>query len=351
VKRRPGFLSPLGLTLAALLVAAAGAWTHLAGGSLFSPGALNAVRAEPAAASLGGVASHAEVEDCGACHPAPWSSAATADRCLDCHRGVGEEIEAGDGLHGRLPGLRSAPTCGGCHPEHNGPDGALTSLDASFPHDVTGFSLRTHAQTPNGNRFACADCHANGYPPFEDAVCADCHRQIDAAFTDRHAETYGAECLACHDGSGRDGAGFDHETTGFALEGEHAGSECEGCHAGARSRRDLEATPQACYACHAGDDEHEGAYGQDCGQCHAASAWEDVTFDHSVFPLDHGSEERTASCQTCHPTTTRRYTCYGCHEHSTAEVLDEHEGRSLTELEDCVRCHPGGREADEGEED
>ena len=68
-----------------------------------------------------------------------------------------------------------------------------------------------------------------------------------------------------------------------------------------------------------------------------------MTFDHKVFPLDHGSDEKKATCETCHPNGTDTYTCFGCHEHTTCNVIGEHEGKSLAELQDCVRCHEGGR--------
>lgn len=345
--KRPGFVSPTGILAAAVLVACVVAWTLIGDGGPFSPGPLNA---ETRDAALGGVASHAELgSDCGACHTAPWSSQTMADRCLGCHETVGDEIASGKGLHGRLTGMQSSPTCSGCHLEHNGPHGPLTSFDqGTFPHDATGFSLGTHRRTDEGAEFTCADCHPDGYAAFRDAVCADCHGGIDAAFMSRHEATYGRDCRACHDGTARDGAGFDHGATGFALTGRHAGVACRECHAGARSRQDLRQTSHACYACHAEDDEHRGSYGRACEQCHSADGWGEVTFDHAIFPLDHGSDERTAGCKTCHPSSTRTYTCYGCHEHTAANVLAKHEGRSLAALKDCVRCHPGGRGAEEG---
>ena len=341
---RPGLISTIGVVVAAVLLVGVLTWTLVEGPVLFSPGSLNA---QARASTLGGVNSHAELAgDCGACHPAPWSSETLSDRCLDCHTKIGAEIDGGEGMHGRLAGTPSSPTCRGCHPEHNGPDGALTVLDAaSFPHDATGFSLGTHERTADGDRFVCVDCHPRKYSPFDQAICTDCHAAIDARFMRRHEATYGSDCLPCHDGSGRDGAGFDHDSTAFKLTGKHAGVACADCHAGAESAQDLRATPHACYACHEKDDEHDGAYGRQCGECHTAADWGEVTFDHSIFPLDHGSEERTASCQTCHPDDVARYTCHGCHEHSRAKVLDQHQGKGLGELRDCVRCHPGGEAA------
>jgi hypothetical protein len=270
-----------------------------------------------------------------------------ADRCLDCHEGIGADIKAKKRIHGRLAGAQSSPTCRGCHPEHHGPKGALTDLDeTTFPHELTGYSLRSHRRTAQGDTFVCADCHPKDVMTFDQAVCAECHAATDAAFMSRHEAAYGKDCLPCHDGSGRDGANFDHSKTAFELTGKHADVECVKCHTEARSRQGIQNTPQDCYSCHAKDDEHDGAYGRRCEDCHTAADWGEATFDHAVFPLDHGSEERKATCRTCHPTDTKSYTCYGCHEHTTANVLNQHEGKSLAELADCIECHPGGREAE-----
>lgn len=351
MKRRPAFMSATGFVAAVVVFLGAGAVMHLAGPGLFSPGALNAQtsadltpRADATAEPLGGVTSHAQLGDeCSACHPAPWSSRTMADACLGCHTRVGDEIKTQDGLHGRLEGMRTSPTCNACHPEHNGPDGSLTTLDeAEFrsTHDMTGFSLKTHRKTESGGGFTCADCHPKGYARFDQAVCAACHAEIDAAFMKEHESAFGKDCLGCHDGSGN--TSVDHSKFAFKLTGEHASVACGDCHKGAQSLQDYQDAPQDCYSCHAKDDEHDGAYGRGCGACHSAKGWGDVTFDHEVFPLDHGSDEKKATCETCHPNGTDAYTCFGCHEHTQSNVIGKHEGKSLAELQDCVRCHEGG---------
>jgi hypothetical protein len=344
MRGRPGFVSATGIVIAVALLAGVLAWTGLAGPVLFSPGPLNSAATGPA---LGGVTDHAELtRDCGACHPAPWSAQTMADRCLACHEGVGAQIKTRKGIHGGLAEMGSALTCSGCHPDHRGADAALTVLDpASFPHDLTGYSLRTHKRTAQGRRFTCADCHGNDLMRFDQKVCADCHRSMDAAFMTRHEADYGTECLPCHDGSGT--AAVDHSRFPFKLTGKHAGVACDKCHAGAGSLQDYQKTPQDCFSCHAKDDEHEGAYGRQCEDCHTAADWGEATFDHAVFPLDHGADEEKATCQTCHPTDVKSYTCYGCHAHTEGNVRGEHEGQSLAELADCIRCHPGGRQAED----
>ena len=187
--------------------------------------------------------------------------------------------------------MRSAP-CGDCHPDHHGASGALTSLDGStFPHDVTGFTLRGHQEKDEGGRFTCADCHPKGYAgAFDQALCTSCHAAIDAAFMKQHEAAYGADCLACHDGSGT--AKVDHSKFPFKLTGKHATVPCGGCHDGAKSMQDFQKTPQDCYSCHAKDDEHKGSFGKDCGSCHTTNGWGDATFDHTVFPVDHGSDQQ-----------------------------------------------------------
>ena len=231
MRGRPTFVSATGIALAVVLLLAVAAWVLLDGLGLFSPGALNA---EAGPRALGGVHSHAELGDrCGACHPAPWSGRSSADACLDCHTGVAAELKARKGLHGGLAGDRGQLACGPCHPEHDGPQGALTAVDESRfgdAHDATGFSLASHRETAQGGGFTCADCHPDGYRRFDQAVCSACHREIDAAFMDRHQATYGKDCLACHDGTGRVGADFDHGATGFPLEGKHADVPCADCH-------------------------------------------------------------------------------------------------------------------------
>ena len=340
-KERPGFFSPLGLVLAAALAAAVAALTLSFGPVLFSPGPLNA----QAKAPLHGATSHADIgSDCGACHPAPWSSQTSADRCVACHEDVGAELSARAGLHGGLVD-GSAPTCDGCHPEHNGANAALTILDeASFPHDLVGYSLRTHTKTRQGKDFVCLDCHPDGYTTFDVATCADCHAKLDAAFMTQHEAAFGKDCLPCHDGTGK--LAVDHSKFPFKLTGKHADVACKDCHAGDQTMADYQQTPQDCYSCHAEDDEHKGSFGTDCGGCHTTTGWSDVTFDHKVFPIDHGQEREQSTCKTCHPVSTGKYTCYGCHAHTPANVVNEHEGRSLAQLTDCIRCHEGGKGGD-----
>ena len=333
MQKRLGCLAPQGLVAAGLTVVAITLVLLLWGGSLFSPGPLNAqAGAEP----LGSVRSHAEVGGrCSACHPAPWGAETMSDRCLACHVEVQGQLADPASLHGALDAAGGVRPCFLCHGEHGGADAPLTRLTGDgFPHQATGFSLEGHARTAGGDDFVCADCHGQDLTRFDPATCAECHGEMDAIFVQAHRGAFGDSCLACHDGVDRYGAAFDHDQLAFSLEGAHDTAGCAGCHANARTPADLRSAPQNCYACHQEDDAHGGDLGQDCAACHAPQAWEEATFDHDTlaFPLE--GAHREVECGDCHQDATFGGTptdCYACHQED-----DAHAG----ELgQDCAECH------------
>ena len=342
---RLGFISAAGAALAAVFLVAIVGWIALAGATPFSAGQLNGVAG---GRTLGGVTSHAQLGNrCEACHTAPWSGQTMADRCLACHADVNAQVQARTGLHGRLAWSSSGPTCRGCHPDHRGADATLTVVDArSFPHDLTGYSLAGHQRTSSGAAVTCAGCHPSGLGRFDGATCASCHTKLNPKFMRQHVTTFGAKCMACHSGADPFGTNFDHNTLAFPLIGKHAQASCVSCHANGGSLEALRATPKDCYACHAKNDRHKGSFGKNCGQCHSTNGWTDATFDHSIFPLDHGADEQKATCKTCHPNDPSGYTCFGCHRHTPANIVARHEGQTLQSLADCIRCHPQGRQGD-----
>jgi len=408
--RRPlGCMTLPALIAAAIALIAVGVAWAWRGGALFSPGPLNAQAGDR---TLGGVRSHAELErQCSACHTAPWSPLTMSDRCLFCHTDIAAELREPDSLHANLMQDPQHAQCQDCHPEHRGPDAPLTVLDVkNFPHEATGFSLRAHQRMPNGAPFVCQDCHTQSLAEFDQGECERCHQQVTLAFV-AHVQTFGTDCLACHDGIDTYGADFDHgRATGFPLEGGHARAICADCHEGARTLADLRATPSECVACHEDDDVHDGRFGPNCQVCHSPVAWDQVTFDHDLtafplegahaelecsschlndvyrgtptecaachsepdyhrgmfsqaceqchnatawrparydephtFPMNHGRRS-PSECQVCHPTTLREYTCYGCHEHTPQNIAAEHREEGIFNFDNCVECHPTGRE-------
>lgn len=336
---RLGFLSPLATLVTVAALAAVAAVVAVRGAGMFSPGALSAAEGEP----LGGVRAHGELA-CARCHPAPWQGDVVSDRCAACHVEVTAELREQRPLHGALPG---AAACLACHTEHLGPRGDLT-IDSSVPHDDFGFSLRVHGRRADGAAFACADCHTESLEAY---TCGGCHDEEDPRFEEEHVAAWGRECLACHDGVDRFSAGvFRHDRTDFRLTGRHRQVACVDCHEGARTLERFADAPGACVDCHPDPEEHRGQFGTACGDCHSTETWEGARFDHD-FPLDHGSR-RASPCKTCHPDAPDwdTYTCYGCHEHTPANIRAEHLEEGIRDYRDCVRCHPTGRE-EEAEDD
>ncbi len=266
MSKRPGFVSASGdrgrrrrRSWACL------AWVADRGPALFSPGALNA---QAKGQTLGGVTSHAQLAELRRLSHRPlelrrpwptgaWPATPTSR----------SQIQGHSGLHGGLVGALSSPTCGGCHTEHHGPNGALT-------------------------------------------------------------------------------ANFNHNRFPFKLTGKHASVPCKPVpHAaprpsktcGTHLRTATRATPRTTST--------TGLSASSCGQCHSTSSWADAKFDHKIFPVDHGTDKQASTCTTCHPSDFNTYTCYGCHQHTTASVQADHEGQNVAALADCIRCHPGGRAA------
>ncbi len=251
------------------------------------------------------VKGHAELAtDCFACH-APWRGASSG-RCVECHAVAdvglkttqGMTIAAGT-IKGSFHQSLIEQDCMACHSDHQGPK--LTKRSRKpFSHGLLKVTVRD----------TCASCHAAP----KDTV----HRDLEL------------ECSTCHGSQAWKPAHFDH-----ALLAKAELQRCESCHSAPADRL------------------HRQFQGS-CKSCHETEAWKPATFDHDkLFVLDRDHE---APCATCHKNNDySRYTCYGCHEHSLANVRQEHVEEGIRSFENCVECHrdPGveqvkqrGREQD-----
>jgi hypothetical protein len=144
-----------------------------------------------------------------------------------------------------------------------------------------------------------------------------------------HQELSEQNCMACHsDHAGPRLTQGSRKPFSHALLRPQARSRCEACHTPPRDQLHRELN-------------------SGCAQCHTAQAWTPATFDHDKhFLLD---ENHNAPCATCHTTAEyRRYTCYGCHEHTPANVRRQHSEEGISNLEDCARCHRSASGEGEG---
>lgn len=331
--RRLGCFTGTGAFAGLVAIAIISAFIYFTGGAIFSPGGLN--DQNQGGQPIGGVMSHAQIQQCKTCHAEFWSADTMSDRCQVCHTDITAQLRSPDQLHGAMAQASQKYECRDCHPDHRGASASLTELNlASFPHDALGFSLVKHQSKADGSALACSDCHTSDHAAFASDSCLECHRSTDMVFSDGHILSYGADCLACHDGVDRYGADFDHNKFPFPLTGKHATSTCESCHLNPHSAADLQNVSRECVSCHLEDDIHQGAYGAKCDTCHSSEAWKPAAFDHnlSAFKLDGKHSE--VACADCHQNGVYQGTpaeCASCHAEPVV-----HSGLFGA---DCASCH------------
>jgi len=228
--------------------------------------------------------------------------------------------------------------------------GELSRAHQSF--SGLGNCTRCHELSTGTRTFRCLTCHKE----IADRISA--HRGLHATYDITPGTSN--KCLDCHpEHNGRasvlikwDITHFDHDTTGYKLEGHHAGLSCRRCHSpdhmsaaeamtirvADRSKTLLGLSP-ACISCHR--DEHNRRLGNNCLQCHWFTDWKQIDikgFDHSLarYPLT-GLHLRVA-CAQCHgsgPARQVRYLgipfrdCGVCHR-------DPHQGAFS---QSCRSCH------------
>ena len=313
-----------------------------------------------------------DVAVCAKCHQeidAVFSEAhalAYGGECLACHDGLesyGADFDhnqsdfALTGKHAPLictechldarniEDFRNTPAdCAACHTEDDIHAGEFSTncttchttegwTPATFDHNLTAFKLEgKHLEAE------CEKCHLNEIYQGTPTDCFSCHEQDD-----EHQGEFGTDCAACHSTDAWTPASFDHNLSNFPLTGAHLSVGCTQCHASGS----FDGLSSTCVSCHADPAYHLGAFGTDCVACHSTSAWSPAEFNLAhIFPLDHG-ESGVSSCATCHPRNFTTYTCYSCHEHSEADIREEHLEEGISNYQNCMECHWDGREHDD----
>jgi hypothetical protein len=266
---------------------------YASGGQMFTAGALNAKVGK----SYGGVNSHAQIQECSACHTAPWEKTTMAERCVVCHANIEAQMSDSTTLHG--VSASKDRECRACHPEHRGASAPLTEAN----HNLFAFKLDgKHAKVK------CDACHQNRVFRNTPSDCNSCHQKDD-----KHAGKSGTDCAACHNASGWSDAKVDHNLFAFKLDGKHAGIACKDCHQNGQFKN----TKADCLACHKDPAFHAGAFGVNCADCHSASSWSPAGYNMSHPTVAHeggrGVNHGGASCKECHPSTVNEATCNSCH--------------------------------------
>lgn len=251
--------------------------------------------------------------DCKECHQGDnYRKALDFARCTDCHEDYhrGEIVAITEGLK----------DCDACH-------------SLAQPFDYSNYDWEDHQQSDyplEGAHLAtpCFACHKASEDSrwdfaIEDQRCVSCHEDI-------HAEQISARfypeqnCEACHNVERWSAISFMHDSTGYALEGQHAQTNCRACHFEDEEQhfKDLD---QQCVQCH--DNVHGAQFEQegqtDCLQCHRSSvAWQADLFDHQAtdFPLE--GKHAVIECSACHKAAAEteiiiykieKFACIDCH--------------------------------------
>ena len=175
-------------------------------------------------------------------------------------------------------------------------------------------------------------------------VASSVQAQEDASPANPHGNA-NLDCAACHaeapGGTNRAGADFDHATTGFVLEGAHAGAACRDCH----DDPVFAHVGIACADCHT--DVHRGRQGPDCEGCHRPEQWIDrqeqrLRHDDTALPLV--GAHVAVDCDACHGDPVTAFyvgtpiECYACHMATyEATTTPPHAATGLDT--DCLQCH------------
>ncbi len=219
---------------------------------------------------------------------------------------------------------------------------------------------------------SCTKCHRLRERGIANDLCLECHTPVRTRVTQGkgyHASLGDRNCSDCHkEHFGRDfnvlhldTTAFDHQETGFRLEGKHGELACRECHQpklivaadvkafkgehGALDRTFL-GLATTCETCHESDSPHGRQFaGRACTDCHTQRDWKHTSgFDHDDTQYTLTGAHRDVACQKCHKLAragdpkSRRYTgiafrvCTDCHR-------DPHENRMGA---DCARCHNTG---------
>jgi hypothetical protein len=255
-------------------------------------------------------------------------------QCNDCHRP--EHIKDQRIKKKKFTYLGLNKTCLTCHDDYHQQTLSVNCIDChameafkpagNFNHSRARFQLSgKHRDVP------CSSCHTmeikNGkkYQVFKGVQysgCINCHK-------DPHNNKFGQNCKQCHSELSfvaiKGVQNFDHNKTGFKLEGKHQGITCEACH---KTKLTNALQYGRCTNCHA--DYHKNQFvkdgaAPDCSHCHTVYGFNTFTFtteqhSESVFPL-----------KGAHLATP----CFACHKKGTTDTI-----WSFREIgRNCVDCH------------
>jgi hypothetical protein len=263
--------------------------------------------------------------------------------CVSCHTN-GDFVTVQSNCqtcHKDVHHSENGPDCQRCHDARG-----WIPTQAFDLHQMTRFPLIGVHVTVD-----CQSCHVNqtGNEFVGTATdCFACHLKDyeDAKFPNHTVAHFDHNCEQCHTVStpAWKPSTFDHNQTGFVLNGAHWGADCASCHVNGV----FLGTPTDCYTCHKLDYEqvrvpnHVTAnFEQDCVKCHTETAWAPSTFDHNQTGFELVGGHKTVDCVSCHVNGVFSGTptdCYTCHKLDYEQVRVPNHVLSLFSVT-CLECH------------
>ena len=278
---------------------------------------------------------------CNDCHDGTWIDYAptTTTTCYTCHQQdyEDESIHANQGY---------GTDCLECHT-------TVTFGDATIDH--TPYFPIAQGTNHGGKWETCATCHID-QSDRTNFTClgSGCHDNEAELLQDHQEEgvtgySYNSQaCYTCHPTGDSDDV-FDHATTGFPLEGQHAPLSCDQCHIDFDYSVQLS---QDCNACHQDNYETtsnpvhiDAGFNTACEECHTVQGFTPATWNHettTTYALlgEHGSQ----TCNACHASpewtgyADTDNACSTCHtDDYNATTSPDHASANFNTA--CLDCH------------
>lgn len=216
--------------------------------------------------------------------------------------------------------------------------GSFTSLAQISPGELA--KVHSHLEGLSN----CTKCHILG-KKVSNQKCLECHSEIKAKIDARKgyhgsAEVTGKECVKCH--SDHHGLNFqiirfekekfNHDLTGFKLQGAHGKKKCVDCH-----KPEFISDPKikkkkftylglnlGCAICHT--DYHQKTLSQECGNCHNFEKFKPAgKFDHQLAKFKLEGKHKDVPCLSCHKASTKN-----------GQKFQEFTG---VKFDNCTACH------------
>lgn len=229
-------------------------------------------------------------------------------------------------------------------------------IDTSLAQISPGELSRPHAELEGISN--CIRCH-DSEERLPGDRCLDCHGEIKIQFHKKrgfhwritknkqerncgfcHAEHNGREYELVYWDEGIEA--FDHDQTGFALDGKHLERKCRDCHQRDLIVKELKnlnpdlnldrtflGLVHECASCHR--DVHRAQFDHGCQECHGVESWHPALLfvhDRSSYTLT--GKHLSTPCEKCHSTISGEV---------SSEQGDDYVRYVGLKYEDCSSCH------------